>query len=154
MTLISRGFDKSSRIGDVLLAGAALILVAPLMGFIAITVQLALGGPVVVRQLRIGRHGRIFAQYKFRTVRQNSQARRLVTDSECRSQVGARIRSMNLDKLPSLWNVLRGDMTFIGPRPVAAACADLIPVEQLKRYAVRPGLAEFARVTYTPGPGY
>ena len=125
------------------LMGAAVGLVAgsPLLLVLAILVRLRCGSPVLFRQWRPGRHGRPFELVKFRTMRsgQGSDAERL-------TRVGRFLRASSLDELPELWNVLRGDMSLVGPRPLLMAYLERYTPRQARRHEVRPGITGWAQV--------
>ena len=158
-------FTGPDRILDMVVAIAALVFVAPLMLFIAIAIKLSSRGPVLFKQDRLGRGGRTFACYKFRTMRTDSQAvlgELLAADPVARAEwdrdqklrkdpriiaVGGFLRRTSLDELPQLFNVLMGDMSIVGPRPIVAAEA-----VRYRRYisdycAVRPGITGLWQVS-------
>lgn len=124
------------------LAGAALLLAAlsPLIAAVALAVWLALGPPVVFRQVRAGRGGAPFAVLKFRTLREGPGE-----DAARMTRLGRRLRALALDELPQLVNVLRGEMSLVGPRPLPLDYVPLYSPRQALRLAVRPGLAGLAQ---------
>lgn len=124
------------------LIGAALLLAAllPLMAAVALAVRLALGPPVVFRQLRAGRGGAPFTVLKFRTLREGPG-----DDAARMTRLGRRLRALALDELPQLVNVLRGEMSLVGPRPLPLDYLPLYSPRQALRLAVRPGLAGLAQ---------
>ena len=151
--------DPILRALDVALAGAALLLFSPVMLLITAAMVLA-GGPVLYRGPRVGRAGRIFTMYKFRTLRVDAE-RRLgrtygpaLTDATTTEQtrIGRVLRASKLDELPQLINVLRGDMSVVGPRPIRPAffeeLCETIP-QYWQRLVVRPGLTGFAQLRLT-----
>lgn len=142
-----RPYDIVKRGLDVLVAAAALILLSPVIVATAVLVALRLGRPVLFAQPRPGRHGRIFTLYKFRSMRSVDPARGWVTDADRLTPFGVRLRSTSLDELPSLWNVLRGDMSIVGPRPLLVEYLDRYTAEQARRHEVRPGITGLAQVT-------
>jgi sugar transferase EpsL len=112
-----------------------------------ILVRLQLGQPVLFRQLRPGMHGRPFTLYKFRTMTDACDASGcLLPDSQRITPFGRFLRSTSLDELPELWNVLRGDMSLFGPRPLLMQYLDRYTPEQARRHEVRPGLTGWAQV--------
>jgi lipopolysaccharide/colanic/teichoic acid biosynthesis glycosyltransferase len=134
------------RLVDVLGALTGLLLTAPVLLAVALLVLLTLGRPVLFRHTRPGRHGRLFKMVKFRTMHEVDPARGLVTDAERLTPVGRWLRSTSLDELPELWNVLRGDMSLVGPRPHLVAYLDRYTPEQARRHDVRPGITGLAQV--------
>ena len=105
------------------------------------------GSPVLFRQMRAGLHGRPFCLYKFRTMRElTTRPEMPLPDAERLTPVGKVIRRLSLDELPQLWNVLRGDMSLVGPRPLLTAYLDRYTREQARRHEVRPGITGWAQV--------
>ena len=138
--MIKRGLD----IG---LAAAALLLSAPVLLLVAIAVRVNLGGPVLFRQQRPGLHGRPFTMVKFRTMRDAlGRDGRPLPDADRLTPFGTLLRSTSLDELPELWNVLRGDMSLVGPRPLLMEYLDRYTPEQARRHEVRPGVTGWAQV--------
>ena len=138
---------KFKRLLDVLVAGTALLLLLPLILVLAWLVWCGYGRPVLFRQLRPGRHGRPFMILKFRTMREawDTDGRPL-PDAERLTTFGRWLRATSLDELPELWNVLVGDMSLIGPRPLLMEYLPLYSPEQARRHEVRPGLTGWAQV--------
>ena len=137
------------RVVDVVVAGAALALLAPILGLAALAVRLTSPGPVVFRQQRVGRGGRPFAVLKLRTMWQGTRGPRVTGATDARvTPVGARLRRWKLDELPQLLNVLRGDMTLLGPRPEVPEY--LAPIGRLgdEYAALQPGLADAATLVF------
>ena len=124
-------------------AGAALGLLAclPLLAALALLVRATLGRPVLFRQRRPGLHGRPFALVKFRTMREGAGP-----DAERLTALGRFLRSTSLDELPELWNVLRGDMSLVGPRPLLMHYLERYTPEQRRRQEVKPGITGWAQV--------
>lgn len=144
---MTRGtYDVTARARDAALAGAALIALAPVVAGTAVAVRRRLGTPVLFRQQRPGRDGRPFRMLKFRTMLEPDPERGLVTDEQRLTPFGARLRATSLDELPSLWNVVRGDMALVGPRPLLMAYLERYSPEQARRHEVRPGLTGWAQV--------
>lgn len=137
--------DAVKRTVDVVLATAGLVLLTPLQALVAVLVAVRLGGPVLFRQVRPGRGGEPFELVKFRSMRSPDPARGLVSDADRLTPLGRRLRSTSLDELPTLWNVLRGDMSLVGPRPLLMQYLSLYSPEQARRHDVRPGLTGLAQ---------
>ncbi|MFN3943462.1 MAG: sugar transferase [Allosphingosinicella sp.] len=135
------------RMFDIAVSAAALILLSPVLAGTAAAVALALGRPVLFRQVRPGLHGRPFTLIKFRTMRDAVDADgRPLSDAERLTRFGRFLRSTSLDELPELWNVLRGDMSLVGPRPLLMAYLERYSPEQARRHEVRPGLTGWSQV--------
>ncbi len=142
------------RLLDLTLTIPALILLAPLLLVVALLVRLKLGAPILFRQQRPGWHGQPFTMYKFRTMldardadgRPLSDAERLRSDAERLTPFGKWLRSTSLDELPELFNVLRGEMSLVGPRPLLMHYLERYTPEQMRRHAVRPGISGWAQV--------
>jgi lipopolysaccharide/colanic/teichoic acid biosynthesis glycosyltransferase len=135
------------RLFDLLVAAAALLLLAPLLLVLAWLVRRRIGAPVLFRQLRPGLHGRPFELLKFRSMREALDERgRPLPDAERLTPFGRFLRASSLDELPELWNVLRGDMSLVGPRPLLMEYLPLYTPEQARRHAVRPGITGWAQV--------
>ena len=140
-------YDPVKRGIDVVVGSAALILTAPLQAVLALVVRRKLGSPVLFRQLRPGKDGQIFELAKFRTMLEPDESRGLVTDEQRMTPFGAFLRSTSLDELPTLWNVVRGDMSLVGPRPLLVRYLDRYTPEQARRHEVRPGVTGLAQVS-------
>jgi sugar transferase EpsL len=125
----------------------SLILLTPVMIVIAALVRIRLGSPVIFSQSRPGKDGRSFRLYKFRTMTSaRENADQLLPDAERLTPFGKWLRSTSLDELPELWNILYGDMSLVGPRPLLMEYLPLYTVEQARRHDVRPGLTGWAQV--------
>ncbi|ENW28502.1 sugar transferase [Acinetobacter lwoffii] len=135
------------RILDIIIASIALILLSPLYAFVAYKVKKNLGSPVLFRQVRPGLHGKPFEMIKFRTMKDavDEQGNPL-PDSERLTPFGQMLRSTSLDEMPELWNVIKGDMSIVGPRPLLMEYLPLYSPEQAKRHDVRPGMTGHAQV--------
>ena len=132
---------------DIIIASIALILLSPLYAFVAYKVKKNLGSPVLFRQVRPGLHGKPFEMIKFRTMKDavDEQGNPL-PDSERLTAFGQMLRSTSLDEMPELWNVIKGDMSIVGPRPLLMEYLPLYNAEQAKRHNVRPGMTGHAQV--------
>lgn len=140
-----RHFEK--RISDLLLVIPALILLAPVLGVIALLVRLKLGSPVLFRQQRPGWQGQPFTLLKFRTLTNERDAQgRLLPDAQRLTKFGRFLRQSSLDELPELFNILKGDMSLVGPRPLLMSYLNRYSFEQMRRFEVRPGLTGWAQV--------
>ncbi|MDH3625424.1 MAG: sugar transferase [Myxococcales bacterium] len=132
---------------DLGLAVPALVVLAPVGLAIAALIRLKLGSPVLFRQLRPGRNDRLFELIKFRTMGDARGADgELLPDQERLTPFGIRLRRMSLDELPTLWNVLRGDMSLVGPRPLLVQYLDRYTPEQRRRHEVAPGITGWAQI--------
>jgi len=135
------------RIFDIIFAGLGLILSAPLFIFLAMLVWIKLGSPVLYSQIRPGRHGQLFKIYKFRTMLDLKNADGIpLPDKNRLTPFGKFLRATSLDEQPELWNILRGDMSLVGPRPLLVEYLPLYSREQQRRHEVRPGLTGWAQV--------
>ena len=135
------------RIFDVVVSAAGLVLLAPLMGIIAILIRIQMGRPVLFRQMRPGLHGKPFTILKFRTMLDPRPGEELLeTDAARLTSLGKLLRSWSLDELPELWNVLKGDMSLVGPRPLLMEYLEKYSPEQKRRMEVKPGLTGWAQV--------
>lgn len=143
---VASSYDPVKRTLDVLGAAIGLVLLLPVIAITAICVAIDVGRPVIFAQPRPGRHGRIFTLYKFRSMRSVDDRHRLVTDDQRVTRFGRVLRGSSLDELPSLWNVLRGEMSIVGPRPLLVEYLDRYTPEQARRHEVRPGLTGLAQV--------
>jgi len=125
-----------------------LVVLSPLMLAIAIMVSVKLGRPVIFKQLRPGLNERIFTLYKFRTMTDECDENgELLPDEQRLTPFGKWLRSTSLDELPELWNILKGDMSFVGPRPLLVEYLPLYNEQQRRRHIVRPGLTGLAQVS-------
>ncbi|WP_338446752.1 sugar transferase [Pelagerythrobacter marensis] len=135
------------RILDILLSASALLILLPLLLLIAGLLRLKMGAPVFFRQMRPGLNGDPFALLKFRTMRDAVGPDGIpLPDAERLTPFGRFLRSTSLDELPGLWNVLKGDMSLVGPRPLLMEYLPLYSAEQARRHEVRPGLTGWAQV--------
>ncbi len=135
------------RLLDIVLAGLALLLLSPLMLIVAILVRCTLGAPVIFCQERPGKNEKIFRLYKFRTMTDECDAFGEPLPDEMRlTPFGQFLRSTSLDELPELWNIFKGDMSLVGPRPLLVKYLPLYNEEQQHRHDVMPGLTGWAQV--------
>jgi lipopolysaccharide/colanic/teichoic acid biosynthesis glycosyltransferase len=132
----------AKRLFDLVVSSAALLVAAVPMAVIAAVVRWSMGSPVLFRQERPGLHGRPFELAKFRTMRTGEGS-----DAERMTSVGRFLRSSSLDELPELWNVVRGEMSLVGPRPLLMEYLDRYSPRQARRHEVRPGLTGLAQVS-------
>ncbi|MCL6244581.1 sugar transferase [Acinetobacter sp. ANC 7200] len=135
------------RLLDIIIASIALILLSPLYAYVAYKVKKNLGSPVLFRQVRPGLNGKPFEMIKFRTMKDAVDAHgHPLPDSERLTPFGKMLRSTSLDEMPELWNVIKGDMSVVGPRPLLMEYLPLYNEEQAKRHNVRPGMTGHAQV--------
>lgn len=135
------------RLLDIVIASIALTLLSPLYFYVAYKVKKNLGSPVLFRQVRPGLHGKPFEMIKFRTMKDATDAQgNPLPDSERLTPFGKMLRSTSLDEMPELWNVIKGDMSIVGPRPLLMEYLPLYNKEQAKRHDVRPGMTGHAQV--------
>lgn len=133
---------------DIALSLIALIVLSPVILIVAILVRLKLGSPVIFKQKRPGLHEKIFTMYKFRTMTdERDENGELLPDSMRLTKFGKFLRSTSLDELPELWNILKGDMSIVGPRPLLVEYLPLYNEQQRRRHEVRPGLTGLAQVS-------
>tara|TARA_R110000851_G_scaffold333482_1_gene513709 strand:- start:1495 stop:2100 length:606 start_codon:yes stop_codon:yes gene_type:complete len=135
------------RIFDFVVSSFALLLIFPLLAFIAWQISRKMGSPVLFRQVRPGLNGKPFEMIKFRTMKDALDAGgNPLPDSERLTAFGRFLRSSSLDELPELWNVLKGDMSLVGPRPLLMDYLPLYSAEQFRRHDVRPGITGWAQI--------
>lgn len=135
------------RLVDILGAAAGLILLSPIMAVVAFLIWRRMGAPVLFRQTRPGLHGKPFEMIKFRTMRDAIDAQgNPLPDSERLTRLGRFLRASSLDELPELWNVLKGEMSLVGPRPLLMEYLSLYSPEQARRHEVRPGVTGWAQI--------
>lgn len=132
---------------DIVLSGVAMLVLSPVLLVTALLVRTKLGSPVLFHQDRPGRDGKIFRLYKFRSMTDERDAQGELLPDEIRlTKFGKLLRSTSLDELPELWNIFRGDMSIVGPRPLLVKYLPLYNEEQRHRHDVRPGLTGWAQV--------
>lgn len=135
------------RLIDITASGAALVALSPVLAVTAYKVKKDLGSPVLFKQTRPGLNGKPFEMIKFRTMKDGTDTDgNLLPDSERLTPFGQKLRSTSLDELPELWNVLKGDMSLVGPRPLLMEYLPLYTSEQARRHNVRPGVTGYAQV--------
>ncbi|WP_180078972.1 sugar transferase [Acinetobacter sp. YH12251] len=135
------------RLLDIIIASVALILLSPLYLYVAYKVRKNLGSPVIFRQVRPGLNGKPFEMIKFRTMTDERDAQGNLLPNEQRlPKFGKMLRATSLDEMPELWNVIKGDMSIVGPRPLLMDYLPLYNEEQAKRHNVRPGMTGYAQV--------
>ena len=124
-----------------------LVVVSPILAGTALLIRVMIGSPVLFRQKRPGRFGRPFTVYKFRTMSlATDESGKLLPDSERLTRLGKWIRATSLDELPQLWNVLRGDVSLVGPRPLLMEYLPRYSAEQARRHDVMPGITGWAQI--------
>lgn len=135
------------RIIDILVASFGLLLLSPLLAMVAYLIRREMGSPVLFRQTRPGREGKPFKMIKFRTMNEAIDTEgNILPDASRLTKLGRFLRSTSLDELPELWNVLEGDMSLVGPRPLLMEYLPLYSREQARRHEVRPGVTGWAQV--------
>jgi sugar transferase EpsL len=135
------------RVFDIVVSAVALTVLAPVMGLIALAVWRTMGRPVLFRHVRPGLHGKPFVMYKFRTMRDlRDAAGELLPDETRLTPFGRWLRATSLDELPELLNVLRGEMSLVGPRPLLMEYLERYTPEQARRHEVKPGITGWAQI--------
>jgi lipopolysaccharide/colanic/teichoic acid biosynthesis glycosyltransferase len=138
---------RTKRFFDVFVSVTVLILSLPVQAVVALAVAARLGQPVLFRQTRPGLHGEPFKMMKFRTMRPVDPARDWTDDASRLTVLGRALRASSLDELPTLWNVVRGDMSLVGPRPLLMQYLNRYTPEQARRHDVLPGLTGLAQIS-------
>lgn len=132
---------------DFLISLIGLIVIFPILAIVAILIRLNMGTPVIFRQVRPGLHGKPFTMYKFRTMKDERDGQgNPLPDEQRLTRLGRFLRATSLDELPELWNVLKGDMSLVGPRPLLMEYLDRYTPEQARRHEVKPGITGWAQV--------
>jgi lipopolysaccharide/colanic/teichoic acid biosynthesis glycosyltransferase len=146
MSAATRRHDAVQRIIDVCIAAGILVVFSPVLLVTGALVAVVLGRPVLFRQPRPGRHQQVFTIVKFRTMLHVDEPRGRVTDADRLTALGRILRATSVDELPTMWNVLRGDMSLVGPRPLLVRYLERYTPEQARRHLVRPGVTGLAQV--------
>ena len=135
------------RLFDIAASAAALIILSPVLLVVMLLVRIKLGSPIFFTQVRPGLHGKPFKMVKFRTMTDERDANgELLPNEQRMTRFGNLLRSTSLDELPELWNVLKGDMSLVGPRPLLMEYLSLYNKEQARRHNVRPGITGWAQI--------
>jgi len=140
-------YDRAKRLIDLVVSVPALVISLPIQALVAAAVAAKLGRPVLFRQQRPGLHGEPFEMVKFRTMLPEDPALGLVDDASRVTPLGHWLRATSLDELPTLWNIIRGHMSLVGPRPLLMQYLARYSPEQARRHEVRPGLTGLAQVS-------
>jgi lipopolysaccharide/colanic/teichoic acid biosynthesis glycosyltransferase len=144
---MTRGYDRVKRALDIAAAVPLFVLTLPIALVTAVAIRIRLGKPILFRQVRPGLHGKPFEMVKFRTMLNVDRERGLIDDASRMTPFGLWLRARSLDELPNLWNVIRGDISLVGPRPLKMSYLALYTPEQARRHAVRPGITGLAQVS-------
>lgn len=144
----STKYGKSIKsILDRIVAAIALLVFSPAILIVAIAIYIRMGSPIVFTQPRPGQNGEVFQFYKFRTMTSDRDSNgNLLSDEERLTAIGQFLRKTSLDELPQLWNVLKGDMSFVGPRPLMVEYLERYSPEQARRHDVMPGITGWAQI--------
>lgn len=135
------------RLFDIFIAACALLLLSPILLILAVIIRFKLGSPILFCQLRPGKDAEIFKMLKFRTMTSQLDAQgQLLPDEQRLTPLGLWLRAASLDELPGLWNVVKGNMSLVGPRPLLVEYLPLYNAEQQRRHQVRPGITGWAQV--------
>jgi len=135
------------RLIDIIAGFCGLIILSPVLLVVSVLVKVKLGSPILFSQERPGLYGKIFRMYKFRTMsNKRNENGELLPDEERLTSFGKALRASSLDELPELWNILKGDMSVVGPRPLLVQYLPLYSTEQMRRHNVRPGLTGYAQI--------
>ena len=135
------------RLLDIIISGIGIIVLSPVILIVVLLVRIKIGTPVVFTQERPGKNEKIFKMYKFRSMTNAKDEKgKLLPEEERITNIGKKLRAKSLDELPQLWNIFKGDMSIIGPRPLLVSYLELYTPEQHRRHEVRPGLFGLAGV--------
>lgn len=136
------------RILDILICIIGLIFISPILLLVALLVKIKLGSPIIFKQERPGLHGEIFKLYKFRTMtNEKNDSGELLNDEVRLTEFGKKLRASSLDELPEIFNIIIGDMSIVGPRPLMVKYLPLYSEKQKRRHDVRPGLTGLAQIS-------
>jgi len=144
---MTRGHDRVKRVADLVVAVPIFVLTLPIQAVTAMVLRVRLGSPVLFRQRRPGLHGEPFVMVKFRTMLEEDPEHGLADDASRMTPLGHWLRATSVDELPTLWNIIRGDLSLVGPRPLLMQYLDRYSPEQARRHEVRPGLTGLAQVS-------
>lgn len=140
-------YARTKRVLDFIGALFALVLFFPVILIASLFVRIFLGKPVIFKQSRPGLNEQIFTLYKFRSMKEVDEQKGLITDEERLGKFGRLLRASSIDELPSLWNVLKGEMSFVGPRPLLVEYLPLYSEKERERHSVKPGITGLAQVS-------
>ena len=144
---MTRGHERAKRAFDLAVTVPVFILTLPIQAATALAIRVRLGSPVFFRQTRPGLHAEPFVMVKFRTMLNTDPTLGLVDDATRMTPLGQWLRATSLDELPTLWNIIRGDMSLVGPRPLLMRYIERYSPEQARRHEVRPGMTGLAQVS-------
>lgn len=139
-------YDYVKRGIDIVGSGLGLVVLSPVIGAVGLAVRAKLGSPIIFKQRRPGKNGKIFTLYKFRSMLDVDESSGLVSNEDRMTRFGQKLRSTSLDELPSLINVLKGEMSLVGPRPLLVDYLERYTPTQARRHEVRPGISGLAQV--------
>lgn len=135
------------RVMDLICSSVALIVLSPILLIVSVLVKIYLGSPILFKQSRVGLNEKVFILYKFRTMtKETDECGELLPDGRRLTKFGKLLRSTSLDELPQLFNIIKGDMSIIGPRPLLVEYLNLYNAEQRRRHDVRPGLSDLSAI--------